>query len=532
MILQDPSPIRVPTPVRILSSEQASIPVIDPKPTEIPVPVRSPSPTQIISDTLLSVQIEQAFECFVQWKSYRVAVYDLLYNWEDWEEEEKFILEITETTDISLLIHWENNFCHELITNFYIAQAEARLKGKTKSVDHAPSSPSDDSDDAFQADLRMSREEAQEFEFRSTQASQGQGNSNYQSSPPPQEEATEEKIQEESVLPDQPEEIQDAEIVILDEQQEELVLAVPSSTENQMPEATMPQDEYIQQPAAEPSIDAPASPSSQHMVEFIPEDRPLRPSHHAALLMLTGPEDQVARPDSPRSKLRKERLDALGRHTVFIQDATDALHKVGKALDSLNLSAIEEVGGVKSDLSNVADALQILPQLLKMALANIQHQKKELLEKEQAKYNTFAARTSIALKEFGMKLTGHDRNLDDLSLSLQSLADKFSKIKGKRDDVMDLVHSINSHVSEINARMGEEESREPARRWRQQYESIAAAINRLGILRQGYRVSGLRPEFHDSNVPWKQNVWPLPKFICQLTDSLHLRISSNGRRMN
>ncbi|KAL6554751.1 hypothetical protein OROHE_007490 [Orobanche hederae] len=103
--IQDPSPLRAPTHVRIPSSEQAPIPVTDPKQTEIPILVRSPSPTQLINDTLLSVHIEQAFERFIQWKSYRVAVYDLLYHWEDWEEEEKFIFEITDTTDISPFIH-------------------------------------------------------------------------------------------------------------------------------------------------------------------------------------------------------------------------------------------------------------------------------------------------------------------------------------------------------------------------------------------------------------------------------------------
>ncbi|KAL6570198.1 hypothetical protein OROMI_014712 [Orobanche minor] len=78
--------------------------------------------------------------------------------------------------------------------------------------------------------------------------------------------------------------------------------------------------------------------------------------------------------------------------------------------------------------------------------------------------------------------------------------------------VMDLVHGINSHVSEINAKKGEEESREAARRWGLQKEaelnavfddSIAAVINRLGVPHQGYRVSGHQPEFHNPNVPWK-----------------------------
>ncbi|KAL6562925.1 hypothetical protein OROHE_005512 [Orobanche hederae] len=121
---------------------------------------------------------------------------------------------------------------------------------------------------------------------------------------------------------------------------------------------------------------------------------------------------------------------------------------------------------------------------------------------------------------YSTKLTGHDKNLDDLSLSLQTLADKFNKIKGKQDNIMDLVHNINSHVSEINARKGEEESREVARCWRLQKEaelnavfddSIAAAINRLAVPRQGYRVSGHRPEHHDSSIPWKQLVQAPPK---------------------
>ncbi|KAL6560865.1 hypothetical protein OROHE_006042 [Orobanche hederae] len=219
------------------------------------------------------------------------------------------------------------------------------------------------------------------------------------------------------------------------------------------------------------------------MVE-IPEDRLIYPTPRAALLMLTGPEEPVIRQESPRSALRTKRLEALGHQTVFIQDAVNALHKVGKALDKLNLSATEEIGGVTSDLYNIANALQVLPQLIKAS---------------------------------GTKLTGHDKNLDDLSLSLQTLADKFNRIKGKQDDVLDLVQSINSHVSKINARNREEESREAARRWRLQKEaeidavfeeSIAAAINRLGAFHQRYKVSRSRPEFQDPNVPWKDLVRP------------------------
>ncbi|KAL6588056.1 hypothetical protein OROMI_001034 [Orobanche minor] len=225
---------------------------------------------------------------------------------------------------------------------------------------------------------------------------------------------------------------------------------------------------------------------------------------------IRGPKEPVIGQESPRSALRSERLEALGHHTVFIQDAVNALHKVGKALDKVNLSAAEEIRGVTSNLYNIANALQVLPQLIKVALSNIQQQKKEIMKKEQAKYTSFATRSAIALKASDTKLTGHDKNLDDLSLSLQTLADKFNRIKGKQDDVLDLVQSTNSHVSGIIARKGEEESLEAARRCILQTEaeidavfkeSITAAINWLGASHQRYKVSGSRPEFQEPNVP-------------------------------
>ncbi|KAL6538806.1 hypothetical protein OROMI_025132 [Orobanche minor] len=529
--VHDPSPIRVLTPVRTPFPEQASIPVADPIPIVIPIPVRISSPTQIINDTPFSVQVEQAYERFVQWKSYRTASYDILYHSEDWETVSLLpVLKVMDTMDIDLLIHGENSFCHELITNFYITQAEPRLKGKTKSVDTVPSSPSkndsDDDDDAFQVGLRMSREEAQESEFHSSQVIQGQGTSKDVSSPHPQEEAINDQIQEESVLPVQPEEIpfpvtyssaipQEESVPLPDQaeaerQQEESVPPVPSSTEHHLP-----QNEDVQLPAVEPVIDAPASPCSPPD-EFLQEDRPMRPTHPAALFTLTCPEDKLVHPSSPRSEQRKERLHALGSQTVFVQDAVDALHRVGKALAWLNVSAAEEMDNAKSELSNVAEDLKVLPQLLITALANIQRQREEILEKEHNKLSVCEARSVAALKESGSKLIGHNKNLDNMSRSLQSLADKFSKVEEKQEDVLMLIHSIDSHVSEINARKGEEESREATRRWRLQQEaeinaaiddSVSAAINHLAVsAHPGYTVSGSHPEYNDSSVPWKSSV--------------------------
>ncbi|KAL6541098.1 hypothetical protein OROMI_024981 [Orobanche minor] len=515
---RDPSPNRAPTPVRTPSSEQAPTPVTDPNPTAIHIPVRSPSPTQIINDSLLSIQVEEAYERFLQWKSFRLAVRDLLYHWEDWEVEERFVMEVTGSSDVAYLIHSDNSLCHELIMKFHIAQAEASLKGKTTAPDATPSSSSDDSDDdddALQAGLRMSREDADMAEFRSCQASEGQGTSIDPISPIPQ-------VQDEEVL----------QVVPIPVQLEVIQRPKSSPKTNHAPSLwirRMLRDNRRTLFPLCPSLQtlniSHLPRNFQQMPKHLnahsplcvstPEDHFLYPTQPAAMLMLRGPEEQLARPGSPRSEIKKDSFAALGSHTVFIQDAVDVLRKIERALDWLNVSATEELGSAKSKLSNVAEALQVLPQVLKVALSNIQQRRQELLEKEQAKYRTFEVRTAIALKESGTKLTGHDKNLDNLSLSLRTLADRFSNIEEKQENVVNLIHSIDSHVSEIHARKGEEESREAARRWRHQKEAeleaalednITAAINRLGSQRQGYRVSGTRPEFHDPNVPWKQLV--------------------------
>ncbi|KAL6558205.1 hypothetical protein OROMI_018555 [Orobanche minor] len=80
----------------------------------------------------------------------------------------------------------------------------------------------------------------------------------------------------------------------------------------------VPQDEEISHPTAAPTIDAPASPCSQPDDEFLLEDRPMRPTHHTALKLLTGPEDKLGRLDLPRYERTKERLGALGRQNVFV----------------------------------------------------------------------------------------------------------------------------------------------------------------------------------------------------------------------
>ncbi|KAL6512990.1 hypothetical protein OROHE_019780 [Orobanche hederae] len=44
----------------------------------------------------------------------------------------------------------------------------------------------------------------------------------------------------------------------------------------------------------------------------------------------------IRRPESPRAEARKEQLNALGRQSLFIQDAVEALYQVGKEMDYIS----------------------------------------------------------------------------------------------------------------------------------------------------------------------------------------------------
>ncbi|KAL6536024.1 hypothetical protein OROHE_012868 [Orobanche hederae] len=120
---RDPTPDRVPTPVRDPSSIQAPIPVEDPIPTVNPIPVRSPSPLA----QSFNNQVEQAFTRFVKWKLYSTAPYDVLFNWKEWKDEEQFILEVTDSKEILLLILREDQQCKELILSYYLDLNHSRL---------------------------------------------------------------------------------------------------------------------------------------------------------------------------------------------------------------------------------------------------------------------------------------------------------------------------------------------------------------------------------------------------------------------
>ncbi|KAL6585620.1 hypothetical protein OROMI_002264 [Orobanche minor] len=83
-----------------------------------------------------------------------------------------------------------------------------------------------------------------------------------------------------------------------------------------------------------------------------PESTPVPesgPSHAAA-------STSIRRPESPRSIARKEQLNALGRQSLFLQDAVEALYQVGKEMDWLNLTASEEIESAKVELSRIVVA--------------------------------------------------------------------------------------------------------------------------------------------------------------------------------
>ncbi|KAL6560097.1 hypothetical protein OROHE_006335 [Orobanche hederae] len=329
---RDPTPDRVPTPVKDSSPIQDPTPVDDPIPTVNPIPVRSPSPA---AQSIVQ-QVEQDLARFIQWKSYRTAPYDVLFNWNDWKEEEQHILKVTDTKEILLLFTMDNEDCKELLFSHYL-------------------------------DLDNSR---------STHSVQ------------------------------------------------------PDSTP--VPVAVSEEAERQQEPEPTP----------------VPVSSDPEPSHIAA-------STSIRRPESPRSVARKEQLNALGRQSLFLQDAVEALYKVGKEMDWLNLTASEEMESAKVELSRIAVAFSTLPQDLKEAFANSQKLEEQLLLEEQSQLRTVESKTVAVLEYTDSRISDHDAKIHAMAKVISSSDEKLAKFEEQQDNVLKVLRSIDHTVSELNAKKGE-----------------------------------------------------------------------------
>ncbi|KAL6577397.1 hypothetical protein OROMI_011673 [Orobanche minor] len=379
---RDPTPNRVPIPVRDPSPIQDPIPVEDPIPTENPIPVRSPSPTA----QSFTNQVEQDFARFVKWKSYRTTPYDILFNWKESRDEEQFILNVTDSKEIHLLILMKNEQCKELIFSHYL--------------DHNHSES-----------------------FHPVQPG---------STPVPiavSVEASCDILREEQVpLPEQS---------VAERQQDPEPTPIPLSSE----------PEHI---------------------------------HIAA-------SSSIRCPEAPRTEARKEQLNALGRQSLFIQDAVESLYQVGKEMDWLSLTASREMESVKVEMTRIAEAFSILPQDLEEAFAKFQHVEEQSLLEEQSNLRTVGSKMVAIVEYTDSWISDHDAKIHEMAKVITSLDGKLAKFEEQQDSVLKVLRNIDHTVSELNARKGEgqsDTSREPAQRSsdqarRSEHDSTRRSSSRL-----------------------------------------------------
>ncbi|KAL6584595.1 hypothetical protein OROMI_003884 [Orobanche minor] len=172
------------------------------------------------------------------------------------------------------------------------------------------------------------------------------------------------------------------------------------------------------------------------------------PSHAAA-------STSIRRPESPRSEARKEQLNALGRQSLLLQDAVEALYQVGKEMDWLNLTAYEEMESATIKLSKIAEAFSTFPKDLKEAFANFQKLEEQLLLEEQSQLHTAESKTVAVLEFTDSMISDHDAKIHSMAKVISSLDKKLAKFEEQQDNVLKVVRSIDHTVSELNARKGE-----------------------------------------------------------------------------
>ncbi|KAL6531031.1 hypothetical protein OROHE_014513 [Orobanche hederae] len=180
----------------------------------------------------------------------------------------------------------------------------------------------------------------------------------------------------------------------------------------------------------------------------VPVSSDPEPSHVAA-------STSIRRPESPRSVARKEQLNALGRQSLFLQDAVEALYQVGKEMDWLNLTASEEMESAKVELSRIAVAFSTLPQDLKEAFANFHKLEEQLLLEEQSQLRSVESKTVAVLEFIDSRISDHDAKIHAMAKAISSLDEKRAKFEEQQDNVLKALRSIDHTVSELNARKGE-----------------------------------------------------------------------------
>ncbi|KAL6558775.1 hypothetical protein OROMI_019125 [Orobanche minor] len=334
--VRDPSPNRTPNTVSD-PLIQAPIPVEDPKPTVEPIPVRSPSQERNIFNPL----VEQAFQRFKQWKSYRLGSCDILLNWKEWKQEEEFILSITDVKEAQPLIQWDDEHCHMLIMSHFMSQDETRRQAKGKSA--IP-------------DLTSYVEIEEQF---STKVDTG----------------------------------------------------LPGTSTSQAP-------------------------------------------------------SNAIRPES-QANARTEQQEDLSRQTVFLTEAVDALYNVGKEMDWLKLSAIEESASIQDEISKLKIIFDKLPEEMKNIVAELQKQQEKILLDVQSKLRISESKSVAALDYSNSIIADHDKKIEEMTLFINSLAERIAKLETQQESVVKSLQHIDVLVSEINVKKGEEAqevSRESASR--------------------------------------------------------------------
>ncbi|KAL6501482.1 hypothetical protein OROGR_026615 [Orobanche gracilis] len=201
---------------------------------------------------------------------------------------------------------------------------------------------------------------------------------------------------------------------------------------------------------------------------------------------------------------------------MFLQDTVQALYSLGKEIDWMRETAMEEVGGLKRELSDVAEAIRSLPPSLTLTLWRLKNRLDDLVKQEESKTRVCENKTAEAMAFTAEQLRKHDSQISDMTEVLATLVRKVNSIEETQKEATKLLISIDTKVSSVDETIKGEDSRVKAREWRLQQEKqfeksmeekVSAAIERLAKPSSSQqRVIGSRPEFHDPNIDWRNKI--------------------------
>ncbi|KAL6570874.1 hypothetical protein OROGR_000424 [Orobanche gracilis] len=140
-------------------------------------------------------------------------------------------------------------------------------------------------------------------------------------------------------------------------------------------------------------------------------------------------------------------------------DAVQALYSLGKEIDRLRGTAMEEVRGLERELSDVAEAIRSISPSLTLSLWRLKNRQEDILREDESKLRVCEIKSAEAMTYTAEQLRNHDSQIKNMAEMLATLVKKVNSVESAQQETNKLLISIDTKVSSVDESIKREEAR-------------------------------------------------------------------------